>query len=165
MQQNSYIRKHSACKQKNLLYELKLEKLWGNQDREEKINYYSIIQTRLTEYFREQWIKSAKHSHKGLDYLELTMFNCDMKPHLNFIMEDRSVLSTLKIRTGNHELSIEVDCYRNRKVYNECICNACNTGEVEDIQAYYVLVECPEYANTRLKKPKLPYEQHQNRIL
>ena len=77
------------------------------------------------------------------------MFNCDIKPYLNFIMKDGSVLNMLKLRTGNHKLSIEVDRYRNRKAYNECICSACNTGEIEDI--YHVLVKCSEYLDIRLK--------------
>ena len=135
---------------KKLLHELKLEKLWENQSNDEKLNYNSIIKTRLTEHFREQWIKSAKHSHKGLDYLELTLFNCDMKSYLNFIMEDKSVLSMLKLRTGNHKLSIEIDRYRNRKAYQECIWNACNIEKIEDI--YHVLVECPKYSDLRSKK-------------
>ena len=52
-----------------LLQELNLENLWTNQDKENAVNYKFIINTSLKEYFREQWIQSAKHSHKGLNYI------------------------------------------------------------------------------------------------
>ena len=51
---------------------------------------------RLTENFRNKWIKSAKHSHKGLDYLELSKFSCERKKYLNFIMKNKSVSQMLK---------------------------------------------------------------------
>ena len=138
------------CSQiKKLLYDLRLGKIWENQNDNNSNNFNITIKSRLNAYFREQWIKSAKHSHKGLDYLELAAFDCHMKPYLNFVMKDKSVISMLKLRTGNHKLSIEIDRYRNRKAYNECICQACDTGKLEDI--YHVMVECPKYSDMRAK--------------
>ena len=134
---------------RKLLYALSLDEVWERRNENENRNFTIIINNRLKEYFREQWIKSAKNSHKGLDYLELATFNCDMKPYLNFIMKDKSVTSMLKLRTGNHKLSIEIDRYRNRKAYNECLCKACDTGKLEDM--YHVMVECPAYSNMRSK--------------
>ena len=130
-----------------LLQELNLENLWMNQDKENAVNYKFIINTRLKEYFREQWIQSAKHSHKGLNYLELALFNSELKSYLNLIINDQSVLNMLKLRTGNHTLSVEIDRYRNRKTYEECICNLCNYGNIEDI--YHVIVICPRYDQMR----------------
>ena len=132
-----------------LLYSLSLDEIWKRRNDNENRNFTIIINNRLKEYFREQWIKSAKNSHKGLDYLELATFNCDMKPYLNFVMKEKSVISMLRLRTGNHKLSIEIDRYRNRKAYNECICKACRTGKLEDL--YHVMVECPAYSNMRSK--------------
>ena len=100
---------------KDLMYKLRLEELWINQHKIEKNIYKKSIDIRLTEYFREEWINSAKHSRKGLNYLELSRFNCKLKPYLNFIANDKSVEDMLKIRTGNHSLSTEIDRYRNRK--------------------------------------------------
>ena len=138
------------CSQiKKLLYDLHLGKIWENQKDRSNTKANIVIKNRLKEYFREQWIKSAKHSRKGLDYLELATFDCHMKPYLNFIMKDKSVISMLKLRTGNHKLSIEIDRYCNRKAYNECICQTCGTGKLEDI--YHVMVECPGYSNIRSK--------------
>ena len=42
-------------------YELELEKLWDDQNFDQRL---ITIKTRLIEYFREEWIKSAKHSRK-----------------------------------------------------------------------------------------------------
>ena len=64
---------------RKLLHELKLEDLWSNQMNYEKISYKYKIHTRLKDYFREKWITSAKFSHKGLDYLEMPLFNCETK--------------------------------------------------------------------------------------
>ena len=131
-----------------LLNKLKLNDLWDNQLSANRKFYQATINNRLKNYFREQWIESAKCSNKGLNYLELSLFNCERKPYLNFIMNDRSVNKMLKIRTGNHTLSTEVDRYRNRKTYEECICQACDTNRIEDL--YHVFVECPKYSKFRL---------------
>ena len=137
---------------KTLLYELKLEDLWINQTNIEKLNYNSyknIINIRLTEHFREIWIKSAKHSNKGLDYLELSLFNCDMKHYLNFIMNDKSVIQMLKLRTGNHILIVETDRFKNRRTYNERICNLCSMQKIQDL--HHVIIECPKFSEQRSK--------------
>ena len=135
---------------KKLLYELKLEDLWTNQSTIDKSNYKRhqiVVNIRLMEHFREVWIKSAKHSHKGLDYLELSMFNSEMKPYLNFIINDKSIIQMLKLRSGNHTLSVETDRYRNRRSYNERICNLCNTQKIQDV--FHVIVECPKFEKQR----------------
>ena len=137
---------------KKLLHELKLEQLWLNQDNIDRNNYKVhkwTVKTRLIDYFREQWINSARNSHRGLDYLELSRFNCEIKPYLNWITCDRSIIQMLKLRIGNHVLSVETDRYKNRKLYNERLCNLCNTHKVQDL--YHVFVECPKFIDTRLK--------------
>ena len=71
-----------------------------------------LTNKRLAEYSREQWINSAKHSHKGRNYLELARFEQSPKSYLNFLVNDKSVGYMLKIRTGNHTLSVEIDRYK-----------------------------------------------------
>ena len=134
---------------KKLLQQLKLEELWTNKRKKDEISYESIINTRLGEYFSEQWLNSGKDTHKGSHYLELTLFNCEMKPYLNFIIKDTSVLDTLKLRTGSHKPSIEIDKYRNRKAYDECPCNYVIMKKIEDI--YHVIAECLRYKEIREK--------------
>ena len=62
----------------------------------------------------------------------------------------RSVNKMLKLRTGNHTLSTEIDRYCNRKAYEECICKACDENKIEDL--YHVIVECSSYADIRSQK-------------
>ena len=106
-----------------------------------------MVKTRLTNHFREMWINSARHSHKGLEYLELSRFDCEIKPYLNFILRDRSIIKMLKMRTGNHILSVEIDRYNNRKLYEERLCTLCNLRKIQDL--YHVMVECPKFNETR----------------
>lgn len=144
---------HTWCGRiKNLLCDLKLEDLWSNQTTHEKISYKQKIDVRLKEYFREKWITSAKLSNKGIDYLELALFDCETKQYLNYIMSDKSVNRMLKLRTGNHVLAVETERYRNRKAYNERLCNFCEMGKVQDL--YHVIVECPKFVEVRSKNVK-----------
>ena len=99
---------------KKLLHKLHLNDVWTKQYEIERNLSKFLINKRLTEYFREQWISSAKHSHKGNDYLELSRFERNLKPYLNFILNDKSVEIMLKTRTGNHTLSVEIDRYNNK---------------------------------------------------
>ena len=136
------------CSQiKNLLYDLKLEELWINQSKKHEKNYKAIVDIRLIEHFREEWINSAKHSQKGLNYLELSRFDCKLKTYLNFTVDDKSVIEMLKIRTGNHSLSVEVDRYCNRKAYEECICKSCDGRRIEDL--FHVYCECTKFSELR----------------
>ena len=105
---------------KKLLQELNLEELWTNQSKKDEMKHESTISTRLRE-FQRTMDKQRKHSHKGLNCLELTLLNCEMKPHLNFTVKDASVLDMPKLRTGNYNLSIETERYRNRKAHGECL--------------------------------------------
>ena len=72
----------------------------------------------------------------------------------------------LKIRTGNHSLSIEIDRYKNRKTYEECICKSCKEQEIEDL--YHVVVKCNGYEEMRKQKlsfmidTSIPYSIHRN---
>ena len=118
--------------------------------RDRKLNYKYKIDTRLKDYFREKWIISAKTSHKGTDYLEMALFSCETKQYLNFIMNDKSVNKMLKWRTSNYNLLVETQRAKNRKPYEERICNLCRTGKVQDI--YHVFVECPRFLDFRSKK-------------
>ena len=70
------------CQIKKLLHKLQLQDLWTKQAEANRNVYKILIGTRLDEYFREEWINSAKHSHKGKNYLELARFNCKLKPYL-----------------------------------------------------------------------------------
>ena len=103
-----------------------------------------MINIRLTEHFREIWIKTAKQSHKGLDYLQLSMFNYEMK---DYIMNDKSIIQMLKIRTGNHTLAVEIYRYGNRREYDERICNQCDMHKNQDL--YHVIIECPKFSEQR----------------
>ena len=64
-------------------------------------------------------------------------------------LNDKSIGHILKLRTGNHTLSVEVDRYQNRKTYDECICNSCDKQEIEDL--FHVLVVCPKFSDLRDK--------------
>ena len=77
------------------------------------------------------------------------MSNCEMKSYLNHITNDKSVIEMLKLRTGNHSLSVEADIYRNRKVHNERICNLCDTQSLQDL--HLVITECPKFLALRSK--------------
>ena len=65
-------------------------------------------------------------------------------------MNDRTVHSMLRLRTGNRTLSTEIDCYRNRKAYDECICKACDINKIEDL--HHVIVESPKYTEIKSRK-------------
>ena len=134
---------------KKLLYKLKLEDFWTQQDDAKRTTWKLHINKRITEYFREEWINSAKHSHKGNNYLELARFEPHLKDYLNFVVKDKSVGYMLKIRTGNHTLAVEIDRYKNRKTYEECICKSCKQQEIEDL--YHVIVKCQGYNELRQK--------------
>ena len=148
--------KYTWCWQiRKLLHDLNLHDLWTNQSTVNDSNYSiykSKIDRRLLNYFRELWIRSAKYSSKGLDYLQLSMFNCEMKHYLNFMNNDKSVIQTLKFRTGNHHLLVETDRYGRRKPYEERICNLCDMGKIQD--PYHVLIECPRFRIERLQSTK-----------
>ena len=132
---------------KKLLHKLKLEKLWIEQYNIDRTTCTKLINVRLNEYFREEWINSAKHSHKGTNYLELSRFDPNLKAYLNFVGKDKSVGHMLKLRTGNHSLSVEIDRYKNRKTYEECICKSCDCQDIEDL--FHVIVCCPGYSDIR----------------
>ena len=137
---------------KKLLLDLSLEEIWKKQNDINETNHKmhkKTIMISLTEYFRDKWIKSAKHSNKGLDYLELSKFNCERKRYLNLIMNDKSVINMLKLRTGNHSLLVETKRYGNRKEYHERICNLCNLDKVQDL--HHVINECPKFEEERKK--------------
>ena len=54
---------------KKLLHKLQLEELWIKRYDVERTTFKYTINKTLTEYFREEWINSAKHSHKGNNYV------------------------------------------------------------------------------------------------
>ena len=137
---------------KTLLCDLQLSQLWENQMQAHAALYINVIKRRLEERFREKWIESAKHSHKGMNYLEICRFDCEMKSYLNFITKGENINIFLKLRAGNHTLSVEVDRYRNRKTYEECVCLECDSNKIEDL--FHVIVECPKYTTTREHKLK-----------
>ena len=136
-----------VCQIKRLLHKLQLEDLWRNQSEANRKIYKTLVDIRLSAYFREQWIDSAKHSQKGKNYLELARFEPNLKPYLNFIVNNKSISHMLKIRTCNHSLSVEVDRYKNRKTYKECICKSCDLDQIEDL--FHVIIKCPKYSASR----------------
>ena len=91
---------------KTLLYDLQLSQLWENQMQAHAALHINVIKRRLEERFREKWIESAKHSHKGMNYLEICRFDCEMKSYLNFITKGENINKFLKLRAGNHTLSV-----------------------------------------------------------
>ena len=123
---------------KKLLCKLNLEDLWTKQAEANKNAYKTTIGIRLNEYFREEWINSAKHSHKGKKYLELARFDPKLKLYLNFVVNDKTIGHILKLRTCNHTFSVEIDRYQNRKTYEECICKYCDQHEIEDL--FHVII-------------------------
>ena len=70
-----------------------------------------------------------------------------MKHYLNFIMNDKSVIQILKLRTGNHILFVETDRYKNRRTYNERTCNLCSMQKIQDL--HHVIIECPKFNEQR----------------
>lgn len=110
---------------KKLLNKLNLEELWNNQDFIEKKEVFKIIDERLNSYFREEWIKSAKHSHTGLNYLEMCRFEHDTKTYLNLSVKFKDVITLLKMRTGNNDLAVTTGSYKRRLEYADRLCNTC----------------------------------------
>ena len=45
---------------------------------------------------------------------------------------------------------MEIDRYKNRKIYEECICKSCNGQEIEDL--HHVIVKCKGYLELRKQK-------------
>ena len=79
-EENQFSNTCTWCKQLNKLL-LSSENLWKDQKSANKRYYNTLISIRLKECFREKWVNSTKKSHKGLDYLELSMFNNELKPY------------------------------------------------------------------------------------
>ena len=137
---------------KELLVKLKLTHLIEDKNMEKK-TFNKTIKIRLNEYFREKWIDSAKCSHKGLRYLELTGFQCDMKTYLQYHSLKLDINLILKFRTGNHDLATEIGRYNNRREYEECVCSYCDDNSIEDI--YHFIVMCPKYH--LIRKLNIPF--------
>ena len=117
------------------------------QSSEYSRNIKKLINNVLTEYFRKDWIDSAKLSNKGLKYLELCRFQCELKPYIMDSRDKTKIDNIIKLRTGNHTLAAEVGTYQNRTTYKDCICKFCDLEENEDI--YHFIVVCPRYCNER----------------
>ena len=132
-------------KQLNLLY------LWQNQKHlqisERKCK--SIVKTRLIEHFRNEWLDSAKKSQTGMDYLELTQFDCQLKNYLTFNFNQKDVITLLKFRCGNHDLMVRIGSYKNRFAYEDRICNLCAEQKVETI--FHFICECTLYNDIRTR--------------
>ena len=154
-----YYSKTWVSKIKKLLHKLQLDELWLKQYDTDRNISKILIDKRLNEYCREEWISSARHSHKGNNYLQLARFELGLKMYLNFVVTDKSIGHMLKIRTGNHTLSVEVDRYRNRKTYDECICKSCEQEEIEDL--FHVIVVCPKFSE--LRKKSIPFMINHNK--
>ena len=57
----------------------------------DNVNYKRKINNRLEDYFREEWIDTAKNSNKGLDYLELCRYECNLKRYLNLTNDSKKI--------------------------------------------------------------------------
>lgn len=145
---------------KKLLTKLHLDQIWIEQCGNQNVNYKTTIKRRLNDFFREQWINSAKHSHKGLNYLELCRFEDNLKVYLTLNLEINALVIVLKFRTGNHELAAEIGRYRNRKEYEDCICDLCDGSKIED--NFHFIVECPRYEN--LRETFVPFMKDRSRV-
>ena len=106
-----------------------------------------LINNALTEYFRAKWINNAKTSNKGMKYLELCRFQCELKSYLTEAGDQIKINAILKLRTGNHTLAAEIGTYQNRDTYEDYACKFCDQSEIEDI--YHFIVGCPRYKNER----------------
>ena len=126
---------------------LNLEEVWNLDNLVDHVNYNRIFDNTLIEYFRQEWIKSAKNSNKGLNYLELCRFECNPKQYLNVTGGLRQTIPILKMRTGNHALAAEVERYKNRKNYQDRLCSNCDNNEVEEL--FHFICRCPLYSTVR----------------
>ena len=108
----------------------------------------NVINTVLIEYFRRTWIDSAKNSNKGLRYLELCRFQCEVKQYLCLNGDKIKINNILQLRTGNHTLAAEIGTYQNRSTHNNFICKFCDKNEIEDI--FHFISICPRYRIERL---------------
>ena len=99
------------------------------------------------QYFREEWIKKAKNSSTGLNYLEMARFDCQLKSYLTLKRNKSEINISLKYRTGNHQLEVKTGNYKNRKPYEERTCKICNDEKVETF--YHFIVECSVYGAIR----------------
>ena len=79
------------------------------------------------------------------------MLNCEMKPYLNYIMNNKSIIQMLKLRAGNHTLSVETDRYRDRKSCDECICCLCDSQKIRDVYHVIVVRLKLNYLSTKMK--------------
>ena len=132
---------------RKLLMKLNLSNLWENQLYCNKNKFIKIADERIRCFFREEWINSAKNSHKGNRYLELCRFDNDLKSYLCTASEmSEDMLIMLKFRTGNHKLMAEIGRYGNRRDYEECFCPHC-PDEIED--TYHFLVQCSHLSKLR----------------
>lgn len=118
-----------------------IDKLELNNKTKKMINNF------LTNYFRSEWINSAKNSNKGIKYLEICRFECDLKQYLKTSNNNNKFEDILKLRTGNHTLAAETGTYQNRKTYKDCICKQCDLDETED--AFHFISICPRFHNLR----------------
>jgi len=135
-----------------LMEKIHLQKL-QNIDIYDK-RYKTVVNNRLTEYFRSEWINSAKNSNKGLRYLELCRFQSDMKQYLCLVDEKIKTDNILKLRTGNHTLAAEVGTYQNRSTHDDFTCKLCENDVTEDI--YHFVSICSRYnAERRMLIPFL----------
>ena len=93
---------------KKFLKKIDLENIWNIQNTLNRKSFLINLKIRLMEYFRTQWITAAKNSHTGLDYLELTQFECNLKHYLFFNLDLHEVKEILKLRTVNHDLAVRL---------------------------------------------------------
>lgn len=145
---------------KKLLIKLNLVELWNNQVDIEKKKALKLIDQRLSDYFREEWIKSAKQSHTGLKYLELCLFDNQMKKYVNLHAKFKHILTILKLRTGNSELAVVTGSYRSKLNYYERTCMICNNDEIEDI--FHFMTKCSVYHE--LRQTNVPFLQNFDRV-
>jgi len=135
---------------KHLLKQINLSHLWLDQNSLEinKRKCKIIVKTRLMEHFRAIWINDTKKSRTGIDYLELSQFDCSMKSYLTLNLKLNIMAPLLKLRCRNHDLAVKTGCYRNRLSYDERLCSLCDDRTVETV--YHFICKCALYNDIRL---------------
>ena len=62
-----------------------------------------------------------------------------MKNYLNFTLEDKDLITLLKLQTDNHQLAACIGCFRGKRIYEERLCNLCTLKKVETI--FHVIIQ------------------------
>ena len=112
---------------------------------------------RLNECFREEWINSAKHCHKGRNYFKLARCEPSLKVYLNFCCKWEIYWTHVENKNWQpYTLSVKVDRYQNRKTYDEFICKSWDQMSIKNL-CHIIISELKE-------KHSLPFMINLDRV-